>query len=76
MPRRKALDIKKAILKILKEEGEMSLRQLDIKVNTNYQTIRYQIKELEFFDLIEVIKHKKSEKTGRPYMTVRLKPKK
>lgn len=71
--KRKPLEIKKQILKILKERGELSLRELDIKVNTSYQTIRNQIEELEFFGLIEIIKHSKNEKTGRPYTTVRIK---
>lgn len=71
--KRKPLEIKKKILQVLKENGELSLRKLDIKVNTSYQTIRDQIKELEFFDKIEIIRHKKSEKTGRPYITVKLK---
>ena len=73
MPRRTALDIKKEILKVLREHGEMSLRYLDIKVNTNYATIRQQVKELEFFEKVEIIKHKKNEKTGRPYTRVKLK---
>lgn len=63
--KRKPLEIKKQILKILKEQGELSLRDLDIKVNTSYQTIRDQIEELRFFGLVEVIKHLKSDKTGR-----------
>lgn len=71
--KRKPLEIKKKILQILKESKELSLRELDIKVNTNYQTIRDQIEELEFFGLVEVIKHKKSEKTGRPFTSVKLK---
>ena len=73
MKKRKPLEIKKKILKVLKEHGEVSLRVLDIKVNTNYQTIRDQIEELEYFGLVQVIKHEKSEKTGRPYTSVRLK---
>lgn len=71
--RRKALDIKKQILKVLKDHGEMSLRELDIKVNTNYQTIRDQVEELEFFGLVEIVHHEKNPKTGRPYTTVKLK---
>jgi len=69
--KRKPLDIKKAILKVLKQHGEMSLRELDIKVNTNYQTIRDQIEELVYFGVVEIIKHEKSDKTGRPYTTVK-----
>lgn len=57
---------------VLRENGELSLRELDIKVNTNYRTIRDQIDELEFFGLVEIIKHPKSDKTGRPYTTIKL----
>lgn len=71
--KRKPLNIKKEILRALKENGELSLRELDIKVNTSYQTIRDQVKELEFFGKVEIIKHDKSEKTGRPYTSVKLK---
>ena len=73
MARRKALDIKKDILRLLNEEGEMSLRDLDIKINTNSRTIRTQVEELEFFDKVVVTKYPKSDKTGRPFTTVRLK---
>jgi predicted ArsR family transcriptional regulator len=70
--KRKPLEIKKRILQILKENKELSLRGLDIKVNTSYQTIRDQIEELEFFGLVNVIKHKKNPKTGRPSTSVKL----
>jgi predicted ArsR family transcriptional regulator len=73
MKKRKPLDIKKKILQVLKENKELSLRELDIKVNTGYQTIRDQVEELEFFGLVEIIKHKKNLKTGRPYTSVKLK---
>ena len=73
MYRRKALDIKKEILKVLKQYGELSLRDLDIKVNTNSITIKQQIEELEFFGKVETIKHSKNSKIGRPFTTVRLK---
>ncbi len=73
MSRRKALDIKKEILKVLKRDGELSLRDLDIKVNTNSSTIRTQIEELEFFEMVIVTKHQKNEKNGRPYTTIRIK---
>lgn len=71
--KRKPLDIKKAILKAIQEHGEMSLRELDIKVNTNYQTIRDQVEELVYFGKVEVVQHKINPKTGRPYTTVKLK---
>lgn len=70
--RRKALDIKKKILEVLKKEGEISLRELDIKVNTNSFTIRTQIEELEFFGKVKIIDHSRSDVNGRPYKTVKL----
>ena len=73
MYRRKALEIKKEILRTLKEHGELSLRDLDIKVNTNAKTIREQIEELDFFGKVVIIKHSKNDRNGRPYTTVRLK---
>jgi len=73
MKRRNGLEIKKMILRILQENSEMSLGELERKTNTNNITILSHIKELEFFGLVEVIKHKKSEKTGRPYTSVKLK---
>ncbi len=73
MSRRKALDIKKKILGVLNEKGEMSLRKLDIQVNTSSQTIKDQIKELEFFDKVLIIKHTRNRINGRPYTTVKLK---
>ena len=51
----------------------MSLGEIERKTNANNLTIKSHIKELEFFEKVEIIKHEKSEKTGRPYTTVRLK---
>jgi len=73
--KRKVIDIKKAILNTLKKEGELSLKALEIKVNTGSQTISTQIEELEFLGKVEVIKHEKNKLTGRPYTTVKLKKK-
>ena len=69
MKRRTALDIKKEILRLLKEK-DMSLRELESKVNTNYQTIKTQVKELEFFGLIKVTKHDRNDKNGRGFTSV------
>lgn len=71
--RRKALDIKKKILGVLKKEGELSLRELETKVNTNDKTIKTQIEELVFFERIMVTKYTKNETNGRPYTTAKLK---
>jgi predicted transcriptional regulator len=71
MKRRIALDIKKKILKLLIEK-EMSLRELESKVNTNSKTIKTQINELEYFKLVKVIKHEKSKINGRHFTSVKL----
>jgi len=71
--RRKALDIKKKILEILKNEKEVSLRELETKVNTNDKTLKTQIEELEFFNKVVKIKHNRNSKNGRPYTTIKLK---
>ena len=73
MKRRSGLDIKKKILQVLSENGELSLGEIERKTNTNNLTILNHINELEFFEKIEIIKHKKSEKTGRPYTSIKLK---
>ncbi|MCW8966666.1 MAG: hypothetical protein OQK82_08290 [Candidatus Pacearchaeota archaeon] len=70
--RRRPLEIKKKIISLLKS-GEMSLRQLESKVNTSNQTIKNHLEELEYFRKIVFIKHAKNPKNGRPYTTVRLK---
>lgn len=72
MKRREGLDIKKNILKVLKENGEMSLGEIERKTNANNLTILNHLKELEFFGKVEIIVHKRSEKTGRPYTSVKL----
>ena len=69
--RRRPLEIKKKILDLLKS-GELSLRQLESKANTSNQTIKNHIEELVFFGKVELIKHSKHEKNGRPYTSVRL----
>ena len=71
MTRRIALDIKKKIIELLKEKGEMSIRELETKVNTNHKTMLAQIKELEFFGLVEVVHYEKNDVNGRPYTNVK-----
>jgi len=68
--RRIALDIKKEILQLLKKNKEMSLRELESKINTNNKTIRSQVEELEYFGFVKIIKHEKNEINGRPYTTI------
>jgi len=71
--KRKPLEIKKQILKILSQEKEMSVKKLERKVNTNYQTILNNCEELAYFRFIEITKTKDNSKNGREYLIVRLK---
>ncbi|GEM_PF-2348844 len=71
MSRKSGLDIKKGIIKLLKEK-ECSLRELETKLNTNYLTIRNHCRELEYLKILEFIKHKTSVRNGRPYTSVRI----
>ena len=70
-PKRSSLEIKEKILLLLKSK-EMTLRELEKKVDTNPNTIKTQIKELEHLGFVKTIRHERSENTGRPYKTVRL----
>ena len=71
MPRKTGLQIKKAILEELKEK-ECSLRELETKTNTGYSSIKKHCEELEFLKIIELRKHNKNDKNGRPFTTARL----
>lgn len=68
---RSGLEIKKAIIKSLKD-SELSLSMLERKINTNNETILIHCKELEYFGIVEIIHHEKSKINGRPYKTVKL----
>jgi len=69
---RSSLEIKKAIIRILKKENGLSIRRLDIKLNTGSQTIKSHCKELEFFGIVKIRKTKEGSRNGRPYSVVEL----
>ena len=73
MARKKALDIKKRIIELLKKHKEMSIRELETKANTNHNTMLTQLEELEYFGLLSLHKPERSDRNGRPYTSVRLK---
>ncbi len=68
---RSGLEIKKEIIKLLKEK-DLSLRRLDIKLNTSSKTIQMHCKELEFLGIVKIIEHNKNKANGRPYKIVKL----
>jgi predicted transcriptional regulator len=70
--KRKPLDIKKQILKVLSEENEISVKKLERKVNTNYQSILNNLEELEYFGYVKVSKTNDKSLNGREYLIVKL----
>lgn len=69
--KRKPLEIKKQILKILKEEGKISVKKLERKINTNYQTILNNCEELQFFGLVKIYKTKEKSLNGKEYLKIK-----
>jgi predicted transcriptional regulator len=70
--KRKPLEIKKEILKILNSEQKLSIKKLEKKVNTNYQTIINNCKELEYFGFLKIKKTKEKSLNGREYLIAEL----
>ena len=68
MGRKNWLEIKKKLIDNLKNK-ECSIRELETKLNTNNTTIKNHLEELRFLKIVEIIKHKKNFKNGRPYST-------
>lgn len=58
--KRKHKEVRKAVLKILKDNKEHSYGNLERKVNTNWKTIRNHCEDLELFNCIKIAQNKKS----------------
>lgn len=58
MSKRTSLEMKKAILEVLADKVEHSYVDLERKVNTNWQTVRTQCKELEVFEAVTITENK------------------
>jgi predicted transcriptional regulator len=70
--KRKPLEIKKKIIEILKKEGEVSIKKLEKKVNTNYQTIINNCEELEYLGIIKTRKTYDDSVNGKSYRVAEL----
>lgn len=69
MVKRTAIEMKKEILNILNDNLEHSYADLERKVNTNWQTIRNQCKELEIFEAVTLNDNKvKITEEGKKYL--------
>lgn len=67
MERRNAIDIRKEILRSLKENREMSIRKIESKINTNFNTIKRQVQDLESLGFIKIIENDSHPKNKRPF---------
>ena len=72
MAKRKSLEIKKQILEILKEEKIISIKKLEKKVNTNYQSILNNCEELEYFGFIKISKTTENTLNGKEYLIIKV----
>lgn len=70
MSKRSSFEIKKKILELSK--SEKSLAELERKINTNFNTIKSNCKELEKFGFIKIAKENKHEKNGRPFFKIKI----
>lgn len=70
--KRKPIEIKKQILKILQTELTISIKQLERKINTNYQTIINNCEELQYFGFVKIKKTKEDSVNGREFLIVEL----
>jgi len=70
--KRKPLEIKKKILEILSSERKISIKKLERKVNTNYQSILNNCEELEYFGFVKISKISQGSLNGREYLVVEL----
>lgn len=71
--RKSGLRLEQEILRTL-ADGECSLRELETRLATNHNTVRAHCKVLEFYGLIELEAHARSDANGRPYTTAALTP--
>ena len=70
--RRTAIQIRKEILKLLKQNKEISLRRLESKINTHFETIKRQIKDLESLGFIILKQYLAHPRNKKPYQTCKI----
>jgi len=62
MPRKSITNIIEKIIKLLKKQNELSIRQISLKLNSQWRTIA---KALETMKSLEVVQERKNQKTKR-----------
>ncbi len=62
MPRRTILDVIEEIIEILSKKEELSIRQISIKIKSQWETV---IKALNFMKKINLVKERKGKKRNK-----------
>lgn len=70
--KRKSVEIKKAILRVLSDGKRYTYAELERKVNTGYRSIVSNCEELKGFNAVTITKQKSHEANGRPYFSVEI----
>ena len=68
----RAIDIRREILLLIKQSKEVSIRKIESKVNTNFETIKRQIEDLESLGFVKIIQHDSHPKNKKPYRTCQI----
>jgi predicted ArsR family transcriptional regulator len=71
MAKKGMMQIQQGILEALRE-GPCSLRELETRLNTNYNSIRAHSRLLAFYGCVDIEEHERSEANGRPYTTLQI----
>ncbi|MCK4521785.1 MAG: transcriptional regulator [Nanoarchaeota archaeon] len=72
MVRRNAISIRKEILTLLKQKTEVSVRKIESKVDSNFETIKRQVKDLESLGFVKIIQYDSHPKNKKPYKTCKI----
>jgi predicted transcriptional regulator len=70
--KRKPYEVKLRILQLLRENQELSYTKLQTKLSTNYDSVKNNCEELEFYGFIEIKEYGKHPENGKPYYILKL----
>ncbi len=62
MPRKNILEVTEEIIKVLKKDGESSIKHVSDKIGSQWRT---SLKSLEFLNKLGIVKEKKGKKTNK-----------
>jgi len=72
MTRRNAISIRKEILLLLQKEKEISVRQIETKINTNFETTKRQVEDLASLGFVKVVEIKSHPRNNKPYKVCKI----